>query len=221
VAGLAGQLDAAVHLMRLAHPDAQPGADFFNASSSHVEEAGVELTEASHPDPEHVLNEGPGDDPADCALLFEDKGCSAGSSTFYGSADWLLSHLQTQQEYSMIVLGDLFLHRSLAGRTRLREHLRLLMAERLDIPVATINEIELQLQIKGRDFARLVGLLVMSVLIVSLVLWRQQDLVALLSVHVKFRTQIQAVAVVIGVTGIFSYVFGSAVRMILRMIRFE
>ena len=221
VAGLAGKIDAAVHLMRLAHPDATPGADFFDASSTHVEEVGVELTEASYPDPNHVLDDGPGDDLAECAVLFEKKGCSAGSSTFYGSADWLLSHLQAQHEYSMIVLGDLFLHRPPAGRVRLREHLRLLMAERLDIPVATIDEIEQQLQVKPHDIFGLAGLLALSAVIVALVLWRQEDLVSFLSTHVQIGTQLLAVAIVIVVTGTFSFLFGSAVRKVLRMIRFE
>ena len=221
VAGLARKIDAAVHLMRLAHPDATAGADFFDASSTHVEEAGVELTEASYPDPEHVIDEGPGDDLADCAVPFEERGCAAGVSTFYGSADWLLSHLQTQHEYSMVILGDLFLHRPPAGRVRLREHLRLLMAERLEIPVATTDELEQQLQVRTRDIVRLAGLLVLSVLVVAGVLWRQEYLVSLLSVHVQLATRLLSVAVVIGVTGGFAYLLGSAVRMILRMIRFE
>jgi len=218
---LAQRVDSAVYLMRLAHPDTTPGADFFDASSAHEEEEGVELTEASHPDPEHVIDDGPGDELAACAEEFEACNRLAGLSTFYGSADWLLSHLQAHNDFKTIVLGDLFLHRPQATRIRLREHLRLLMSERLEIPILTTDEIEAQMQVKTADIFRLIGYLVGALGLVALLLWRQEQVVEWFLRDHSFEFQLLVVAAVLTATPVFAFVYGSAVKTLLKVIRFE
>lgn len=218
---LAEQVDGAAYLMRLAHPDTTAGADFFDPSSTRVEEVGVEITEASHPDPDHVIDEGPGDDLAACARQFERCSRSAGLSTFYGSADWLLSHLQAHNDYSTIVLGDLFLHRPPATRIRLREHLRMLMAERLEIPIVTTDEIKERMQIRTRDIARLAGLLLSAAVLVGLMIWKQDAIADFMSYPDRFEIRLLIAGGVLLATPIFAFTYGSAIKAILRVIRFE
>lgn len=218
---LAEQVDGAVYLMRLAHPDTTPGADFFDAKSAYSEEVGVEITEASRPDPEHVIDDGPGDDLAACAEQFEACNRSAGLSTFYGSADWLLSHLQAHNDYSTIVLGDLFLHRPPATRIRLREHLRLLMGERLEIPILTTDEIEERMQTRSTDIARMIGMFGVSAAIVALIVWQQAAIIDFITHPESLTTRIATAAGVLLATPMFAFLYGSAVKTVLKVIRFE
>ncbi|MBD3402274.1 hypothetical protein GF420_05220 [candidate division GN15 bacterium] len=218
---LAERSDAAVQLMRLAGPDATPGAEFFDASTSHEEEAGIEVHDLVHPEPPDGEPVEPGDDLSVCAGAFEQRGRSAGAATFYGSADWLLSHLEATRGYSMVVLGDLFLSRSRTVRMRLRDQLARRFSYRLHVPVVSTQEISQKVRFRSRDAAMLVVLVVLSAVVFASVFLRQDELLYLLAEHKTAWLRLAAAGLVVALTIAFAWLWGTVVKMLLRLVRFE
>ncbi|MDX9857418.1 MAG: cytidylate kinase-like family protein [candidate division Zixibacteria bacterium] len=221
VCTLADRSDNAVQLLRLAGPDATPGADFFDASTSHEEEVGIEVHDLIHPEPPDGAVIEAGDDLAECAAILCEKCRSAGVATFYGSADWLLSHLESSRVASMVVLGELFLNRSAAIRTRLRDQLARRFSYRLHVPVVTTEEISQKVRFSTLDTLRLAAVVLLSTAVVWLLLAHQQDLLRVLrtSDTMWFRP-LAGLSVVVCTAG-YAWLWGSAVKVILKLARFE
>lgn len=221
VCTLSERADKAVHLLRLAGPDATPGAEFFDASASHEEDVGIEVHDLVHPEPPDGSVIEPGDDLAECESSLRDHCRSAGVGTFYGSADWLLSHLEATRSASMVVLGDLFLNRALSVRVRLRDQLARRFSYRLHVPVVTTEEISLKVRFTTSDAAWLAVVIVLSTVLAALILWRQQEVLAVLDMRGSVLLRLTAGAVVLFTTGAFAWLWGTAVTKALKLIRFE
>ncbi|MCB2229442.1 cytidylate kinase-like family protein [bacterium] len=221
VCTLAERSDNAVRILRLAGPDATPGAEFFDATTSHEEEAGIEVHDLVHPEPPDGKSIETGDDLGDCAAKLQDNCRSAGVGTFYGSADWLLSHLEATRTASMVVLGDLFLNRSVTVRARLRDQLARRFSYRLHVPIVTTEEISQKVRFTSLDAVKLVLLTVLATTVSMIVVLHQQDLAVLLEKHLTVGLKFGSSVLVIGVTMIFAWLWGTVVKIVLKLIRFE
>jgi hypothetical protein len=218
---MAERLDGAVQFMQLAGPDAVPGAEFFDAGASHVEEPGIEVHDLVHPERVHPEALRSSDDPVSCTEKLARSGRSAGVSRFYGTADWLLSHLEARGEMNMIVLGDLFVGRGEGVRLRLREQLARRFANRLRIPVLSLEEISQRSRFTVLDTLRLLLFGTVAAFIIVALWSNQAGWLSVLTSDQGTVWRLVTVASVLLLTLLFAGAYGSAVKLILRLVRFE
>jgi hypothetical protein len=221
LADIAEDMDAAIHLLRLARPDAAPGAEFFERSDSHEIETGIEVHDAGRPTSDSQLIDDAEDDLETCADELDRRGRSAGFSTFYGTADWLISHLEAMRTHTLVILGDLFLNHPPSVRVRLREDLSRRISERLKVPALTTEEITRRMHFTIADAAILSVLLLSAAAMIALMFVYQDELVAFMNEQRPWTSEAGGAIAVTAVALLFAFLYGTAVHRFLRLIRLD
>lgn len=220
---VADKWDAAVELMCMAGGGECPGA------SEYVVDQ--DSTSTRPWEKEREYNGGIGDDTAPVVKADENiarcldelakRGCSGGSSTFYGNIDALSSALQRRTSYSMIVLGNLFSGKSASAQIRLKRDLKSLLADRLTVPVIEDAELHEQFEFGPRQIIRLAVFVAIAAVIFVGVFTYQDQLIGFLSGKEYQHLRVLAVLLVVSLTPLFAYTFGSSARQLLRLFRID
>lgn len=192
------------------------------------------LQEAAGPDPrpEHgaytggVEDDGPEASGEDGGLetTIEElvaTGRSAGGVTIAGGQHEVINALRDNDNYSLIVLGDLFLAKGPQASTRLTRELGLAIHERLKTPVIKIDELKSQFLFGAKQAFKLLGFILMTICIYGLVFTYQEPILNFLggSLHEHWKW-LAAVAVVLFVPFV-AYTYGSISGLILKLVNID
>lgn len=156
-----------------------------------------------------------------CLDELRHRGCSGGSSIFYGDVEGLLSTLQRKSNYSMVVIGDVFSSRGKDTQTRLKAEMKNLLGENISIPVVETSELKEEFKFGVRQALKLVTALSVAAIVFLAVFTNQSVILNFLSGERYHDFRILAVLFVVLITPIFAYNFGSAMRQILRLLRLD
>lgn len=218
VIALADSTDSAVRIMRVARPDSAPGTEFFDASALSEVSEGLEIVESNHEAaPPGEFNA----DVTSCADELDHHGRLGGIRTFYGTADWLIAHLDATRGFNMIILGELFAQRSTSVRARLRSQLAQMLSDRLKAPVLTAEEISRRTNARAGDVIQLVLLIVASAALIYLLMRYQGSLLPVLVQQTLWYLKLASGVAILGIALLFAYLFGTFIKRVLRLIRLE
>jgi cytidylate kinase len=156
-----------------------------------------------------------------CLDELRKKGCSGGSSNFYGDAENLVSTLQRRTNYSMVVLGDIYSGKGKATKTRMKAEMKNLLTENLSIPVVETSELEEQIKFGYKHVLKLLITFAIALIVFLAVFTHQQKILTFLSGEEYHNLRILAVLLVLLITPLFAYNYGSSMREILRLFRLD
>ena len=149
------------------------------------------------------------------------RGCSGGSSKFYGDSEGLLSALQRKSGYSMVIIGDVFSSRGKDTQTRLKAEMKNLLGDNVKIPVVETSELQEQFRFGLGQVVRLLATLCIAAIAFLGVFTHQTEILNFLAAEQFHNLRILAVLFVVLLTPIFAYNFGSAMRQILKLFRLD
>jgi cytidylate kinase len=224
VAEIARRWDAAVELLKLLRPGSPEhvptvpadgfavslalGATFADGGVRFEDEAPVALTT------------GPQDEGMKATLDALRKMGRAGDGHAL-PADRVPGALDPGTRYSLVVVGDVFQEKPESVRGRLARELTASLAEHLNVPVVGVQDIRRRLAFGPRNFAALITALVLVVATYILVFGHQDDVVRFVALAGSPGERALHVTVLILAVPLFAYLYGSAINLIARMLRFD
>jgi len=218
----AGKWDAAVELMRfnqagpmlepeevVADPDSVGSTE---TSSDTAYDGGIE----DDVDFQKPVDEGFGR----CLDELRKHGCSGGSSTFCGNTKGLLTRIG-RDNYSMIILGDLYTEKSESTRIRLKDELKNFLGDNTDIPVVDTSELLERIRFGPKQILQLAIALTTAVLIFVALFTHQEQTIAFLAGEEYAHLRVLAVILVVVVTPLFAVSYGTFTGELLKLFKLE
>jgi cytidylate kinase len=223
IANISKKWDATVELMKM--------VDTAGSSENRVSESNiVEQQVINRPAPKEY-NGGIEDDEAEEKTIdagtakFLDRlqaaGCSGSSSIFYGKPETLSQALRQRTNYSMIIIGELFSGKPEGSRKRLKAEMKSMLSDALQLPVVEADELQEQFKFGTKQVFKLVAALIIAVLIFAGIFTYQRQLISLLTGEQYRSYRILAVLLVVILTPVFAYTYGTFARQTLRFFRLD
>jgi cytidylate kinase len=219
VVEIARKWHAAVELVQFTAGDGPDAGTPIAASVSlddPVVEAGIE--EDTEPD----VGDGAGLRQTLDALA--EVGRSGGGRRVLGERAHLIASCCGPVQYSLVVLGNLFLAKPAATRTRLIRELQDRIGSRLHVPVVTADELRQHYLFGRRDAMRLVGFLAVLIGVYALVLSHQSDVVRFLYggwTGGAFLRKLVIAAAVFAFIPLLAHAYGTVVRSMMKLVKMD
>jgi hypothetical protein len=147
-------------------------------------------------------------------------GRAGGSRTIYGSTGELLRNLNRAGNYSLIVVGDLFLQQQEGVRKRMTRDLISQLSEKLRVPVIEAAGLKARYLFGPKQFAGMISCLIVVLLLYVLVFSHQPRILGFLTSS-SVIGKLAAAAVVGACVPLVAYALGGFYHQVLRLIRIE
>jgi len=148
------------------------------------------------------------------------EGVAGGTSVACGASGRVTECVATQVEYLLVVLGELFLSKGKATRTRLTRELSSSLHESLRAPVIGVDELKATYSVSASMAIKLLMYVAIVALIFALVFTHQVEVLRFLSSS-STHGKLLAAAAVFMATPIFAYLYGSFTKGVFKLIKME
>jgi hypothetical protein len=147
------------------------------------------------------------------------QGRSGGSQRIQGNFPSLASAINRNVNYSLVVIGDLFLGKSQAVQTRTLRDLKVFLSDKIRIPVISTDELQEKYLLGGKQLSRFFIFLLL-ILVFFWGLFAHQDQVIDFLQQYKGWKILAVVAV--GVTApLFAFLYGTVAHFILKVVKLD
>jgi cytidylate kinase len=144
-----------------------------------------------------------------------------GRHTVSGEYDKLLDAVHGKGNYSLVVIGDMFLSKGHSTRTRRTRELAMAIRDRLKAPVITADELKSRFLFGKRQAVILAGFLILVFFIYAGVFTKQKQVLDFLSGPIHERYKWLAPAVLVLFVPFVAYVYGKVAELTLKIIRID
>jgi len=148
-------------------------------------------------------------------------GRSGGANTVKGNFHSLLSLVRKDVNYSLIVVGDLFLSKTHETRARLRRELGGYLGDRLNIPVISSEELQQKYLVGKKQFFTLSAYAAAVALVYYLVFHFQEPILTFFGSTEGFQNKILRLIVIIIVVPAVAFLYGTFAGLFLKFLKFE
>lgn len=146
-------------------------------------------------------------------------GRSGGNRTLQGNFQALSTAVSRNINYSLVVIGDLFVTKSKAVQTRMLRDLKVYLGERVRVPVISADELQEKYLFGGRQLVKLLIFLALVAGIYLTIFTHQTEILTFLQQYKGARVM-SAVVVALFVP-LFAYLYGTVAHLFLKMIKFD
>jgi len=143
-----------------------------------------------------------------------------GSGTVTGELDTVVTALKSNPQYSLVVIGEMFLSKSPSVKTRLTRDAASFLRERVSIPVVMGDELQVQFLPGKRHLIGIAVSLLGTAILFGLVFTHQELVLDFLAGPSWKKWRILAVLGVAAVVPLMAYLYGSATGLILKLLKF-
>lgn len=147
------------------------------------------------------------------------SGHAGGRRIVRGSHRNLLLSMDRGVKYSLVVVGDVFLSKGHAAQTRMTNELVSFLTEQLRIPVVLAGEIRQQYLFGKKQLLKLVSYAAVVALIYYLVFRYQMPVLEFSRLEGEWR--VLSVALLMAFIPFLSYLWGTASKLLLKLLKFE
>jgi hypothetical protein len=147
------------------------------------------------------------------------QGRSGGSRLLQGNFQTLSSAISRNINYSLVVVGDLFLTKSKAAQTRMLRDLKVFLGERVRIPVISSDELQEKYFFGGRQVIQFFVFIALCAGIFWGVFSHQERIIDFLQAYKGVK--LVAVVAVGLFAPLFAYLYGTVAHLFLKMIKFD
>ncbi|RJX29909.1 MAG: cytidylate kinase-like family protein [Desulfarculus sp.] len=225
VTDLAQRWGAAVELMRLA-PQTADEEGVCLASAEDLTAAGpclpkeMDLTGGIQDD---VVTQPAGADGglASTAERLISLGLFGGGRVLVGGGEEVVVAIKSAPHYSLVVVGDVFVSKSPAVRTRLSRELVAYVSERVTLPVMSKEDLQAKVVFGAKQFARLALYTAPVAAIFLAVFTFQEPIQGFLGSPGSLGMKVLAAAAVAGFVPLVAYLYGNSAGLLFKWLRFE
>ena len=148
-------------------------------------------------------------------------GRSAGRRSVCGGAEKILEAAKENGNYSLVVIGDMFLSKGHSTRTRQTRELALAIRERLKAPVITGDELETKFMFGPRQGLKLAVFLALTIVVYTVILSNQSYIIDFLGgdLHNK-AAWLTSIGVAVFVP-VVAYIYSTVTGLVLKLINMD
>jgi hypothetical protein len=143
-----------------------------------------------------------------------------GSGSATGQMETVVTALKSGPQYSLVVIGEMFLSKPSSVKTRLTRDAASFLRERVSIPVIIGDELQSQFLPGKRHLIGMVVSLLGTAIIFGLVFTHQEQVMDFLAGPAWTKWRILAVLGVAMVVPLMAYLYGRATGLILKLLKF-
>ena len=147
------------------------------------------------------------------------QGRSGGSHTLAGNFQVLSSAISRNMNYSLVVMGDLFLSKAETARPRMIRDLKSFLGERIRVPVISADELQEKYLFSRKQLVKFLTFLAVVVGIYGAVFTNQEPILTFIQ---KYKGWNLLSLIAIGLfTPLLAYLYGTVAHLFLKMIKFD
>jgi hypothetical protein len=147
------------------------------------------------------------------------QGRSGGGHLLQGSFPSLSKTISRNVNYSLVVIGDLFLTRSKAVQTRMLRDLKVFLGEHIRIPVISVDELQKKYFLGGKQLVKFFVFILMVLGIYWGLFTNQETILSFLQQYKG--SKLLAVIAVGLIAPVFAYLYGTIAHVILKLIKLD
>jgi cytidylate kinase len=147
-------------------------------------------------------------------------GRSGGGKQAFGTHEHLLASLDRSIPYTLVVVGDVFLSKGHAARTRLSRELQSFLADHVRAPVVATDDLKTQYLFSKRDAVQGIGFLLITALLYFVVFTHQLPVLNFL-IGTEWKSKSVAAAVIFLIVPLVAYLYGNVAKLFLKLIKME
>jgi len=147
------------------------------------------------------------------------RGRSGGSHTLQGSFRDLSLAISRNVNYSLVVIGDLFLSKPKAAKMRMLRDLRIFLAERIRVPVISSDELQEKYFFGYKQLIKLILFLVIVLGVYSAIFVHQDPILSFIQEYKGWKF-ISTITIGLSVP-LLAYLMGTVAHLFLKMIKFD
>ncbi|MEW6077455.1 MAG: cytidylate kinase-like family protein [Thermodesulfobacteriota bacterium] len=219
VVEIATKWNAAVELVRFESGDAVADSAEKSADPAPVEAAPRAYDGGIEDDVEEAA-EGKAGGLAETLEELARLGRSGGGHQVAGGHEHLLKAVDRTAPYTLVVVGDVFLDKSHAVRTRLNRELRSYLSDHIRAPVVGVEDLKSQYLFTKKDALSALLYLGLTAIIYYLVFTHQEPLLNFF-VGEEWKTKLMAAVGVFVCTPIVAFLYGNVAKSFLKLIKME
>lgn len=148
-------------------------------------------------------------------------GRAGGGRTVCGAPENILSSIERNTPYSLVVVGAVGMSKGEAVRKRITRELAALLGEKIKAPVVSVEELKKQYLFTWRDAVRMALFSLLVALIFVVVFKYQEPILSFLSGGEDWKSKSLAALAVFCFAPLVAYLYGSVTKMFLKLIRME
>ena len=149
------------------------------------------------------------------------EGCSGGSTTIYSERESILESLRKRTDYSLLVMGDIYIDKLENVRKRLMSEFRSFLTENIKTPVVGEEELKKELKSGVKTFVKLGAYLGIAAAIFLAVFTNQEIVVNFMAGESYKSWRFLAIALLLLVVPVYAFTYGSAVRQVFKFFRLD
>jgi cytidylate kinase len=233
---IASRWDAAIELVRFTVPsglDDMFGGSHVSSKAAEGDLASVAAYRPVHTSQQGEYNGGIEDDMEVKTVDDEEGGVSetihelvnigrsGGAHAISGNFHTLRSVIRKDVNYSLIVLGNLFLSKSHETRLRLVRELGGYLAERVGVPVITADELQKKYLVGKKQWAKMVLYSAVVALAYFLVFHYQELIMSYLGTTGQLPQRIFRVTAIVLFVPLIAYLYSTVTSLFLKLLKFE
>ena len=147
-------------------------------------------------------------------------GLAGGCHTVRGTPRSLLNTIDRSFQYSLVVIGDLFLAKGRSAQTRLTREFASFLADHLKVPTVMSDELQTQFLFGRKQLVQLILFTVAALVLYALVFSNQETILRFLSAEETTLKLLRVLAVFVFIP-VIAYLYGSVAHLVLKMFKFE
>ncbi len=156
-----------------------------------------------------------------CLDRLREAECCGGSNHIFATPWSLVRILQRRLDYKLVVIGCMFRERPEAIRKRFIDNLKTLLTENVKIPIIEANEIEEKFKFTKKLIIKTLSLLAIAILIVTVVVLFYKLFIDTIAGYSPLLTKSLLVIIVMTVTPLFAYLYGTFTGYILKWLHID
>ena len=148
-------------------------------------------------------------------------GLSGGARYVYGQRSSLISTCCAGVPHSLVVIGDLFLDKNPAARTRLKREVQESIASRMRVPVVSADELRSEYLFGRRDGIRALAYLLVVAIVYLLVFTNQVPVLEFLVAEGDLLHRALVATAVFAFIPLVAWSYGTVARLLMKLIKME
>lgn len=138
-----------------------------------------------------------------------------------GNYHTLLSSIRRDVNYSLIVLGDLFLSKSHETQTRLMRELGGYLAERLGVPIVLTDELQKKYLVGKKHLLKMFLFTAVVAFIYFLVFRFQEPILSFLGTTEDTQQKVLRMVIIVLFVPLIAYLYSTITSLFLKFLKFE
>jgi len=157
----------------------------------------------------------------DVSEAFRKEGHSGGCVTVYGDVENLCSSIQHPEEYSLIIVDNLFLSKAHGAQKRMTNETRAALSDSFNVPVIEPSELSRKVRLSIWDRSFFIGKFIIAAALFLAVFLNQETVLAFMAGEEYRHLRIVVIIAIVIFVPTFAYLYATTIKTVLKFFKID